>query len=223
MRVFADINTPDARNRTVTRILERIMRGTQLETVEILACMKVDHATHGIRAVDGCRTFFQDVNAFDCDLRDGVHVHEATAHQTRRDVDLSAAVDQHQRARSAQPAQVHVGNRLGQILAGAVPTAVFADDAVTRAQVLEQVDHRRRALKIQHVSIHRDHLHGGIIGILLDETPRDGNFFRLAASFRILGISRICGDSTKQDPRNQREPVKDEVRFAVKLAYFGVG
>src|SRR5690606_15289527 len=77
--------------------------GIGFRAFEVLAGDDVDHAGHGVRAIDGRGTVLQDVDALDHDGRDRGDVLEAI----RADAQ-ALAVDQDQGALSTEVAQVDV-------------------------------------------------------------------------------------------------------------------
>ena len=169
-----------------------LVRRVRLQTLEAVAGDEVHHAADRVRAVDRAGAFLEDIHPFEGDAGNRVHIHMAPAGQLRRDIGAAAAVEQHQRARGAEPAEVHRRHRLRHIRGPAGPGVHFAEDAAADRQVLEEVDELRRALLREGVPVqHRDG-GGGInrgfpdggagyldlLGVAEDEVGR-GQFFRL--------------------------------------------
>ena len=155
VRIDADGAAPDAGQQRVAGAVELVARRRGLEAVEVVPGDEVGDAADRVRAVDGARALLQHLHPAEGDGGDHVDVDEAPADQPRRHVDLAAAVDQHQRPRRAEAAQVDVGDALhdGAALAGVVPAGALADHAVAGAEVADQVGEAWRALVGQVVAV----------------------------------------------------------------------
>ncbi len=108
-------------------------------TVEVLAGDDVDHAGHGVGAVDRRSAVLQHVDAFDGDGRDGRDVLEAIRRNAQ-----TLAVDQHQRTLRAQVAQVDV--RTAGFLVGGQRRRAAERRAAGGRDVLQDVGDRAEAL-----------------------------------------------------------------------------
>ena len=130
------------------------MRDVELQPPEITARHEVGDAADRVGAVSRRRALLQYLQPADRDRRNSVHIDETPADETRGDRYVTAAVEQHERPRGAEAAQVDVGHVLGECrgLVGVVPTAPLADHAVAHAQVLEEIDELRGALLLNRVA-----------------------------------------------------------------------
>ena len=155
----ADSPAPDACDGRIAGAVEIVVRDVELEPPETMARHEVGDAADRIGAVGRRRALFQHLEPADRDGGNGVHVDESPADETRGHRHLTAAVDQHERPRSPESAQVDVGHVLGERrgLIRVVPAAPLADHAVADAQVLEEIDELRGALLLDRVAAdHRD-------------------------------------------------------------------
>ena len=160
-----------------------VVGGRDLETLELAAGDEIDDTGDRVRAVDGAGALLEDVDSVDGDGGKRIHVHEAAAGQSSRQISLPASVEQHQGARGPQRAQVHVGHRLGDTCRSAVePTVGFAQHAAADAHGLEQLHHRGGSLLGQ--------------GFPVDDGNRvgrvDGRFADHGAGYIDLGVDDVA-------------------------------
>ena len=185
---LADPAPPDARHRRVARAGERLLRHVHLEAPEVLPGDEVGDAADRVGAVGRRRPLLEHFQPADGDARDGVDVDEPPPDEARGHRHVAAAVDQHQRPRGAEAAQVHVGHVLGQRrgLVRVVPAVALADHAVALAEVLHQVDELRRPLPLQRLAADQCHRVGHVDGGGLDGRPRHRHrhFFEQAAELQ---------------------------------------
>ena len=180
-----DVEAPDAGDGGIAPAVEVVVRDVDLEAAEVAAGHEVGDAAHRVRAVGRRRALLQHLQPPHGDRGDRVHVHEAPPDQARRDRHVALAVDEHERPRGAQPAQVDVGHVLGEgrRLVRVVPTVPFADHAVADRQVPEEIDELGASLLLERLAAdHGDgvgHVDGGRLdggaghgdGDLLEESP----------------------------------------------------
>ncbi len=87
-------------------LVDHAVVGVDLEAFEITAQLEVQHARHGVGAVDRRGAAGDDLDVLDQKARDGVDVHRQVA---LLGADMPAAVNEHQGATRAQRAQVGEG------------------------------------------------------------------------------------------------------------------
>ena len=101
--------------RTFLVLGRRAIVAAQFHTLEILAQDEVDDTRDGIAAIDRGGAVFQDFDPFNRRQRNAVDVDRSTSQATGATAihRHPATIDQHQRARTAQPAQRHRRDRTG--------------------------------------------------------------------------------------------------------------
>ena len=145
---LANLPAPDRADIAIARARDILVRGRDLKSLKVGAGQKIGDTSHCIRTIDGRGPFLEHFDPIHGNGGDGIYIDKAAADQARRHIGLAAAVDQHQRPRSPQTAQIDVGNALGKGggLVGIVPTAALANHPVTGAQVFEEINRLRRPL-----------------------------------------------------------------------------
>ena len=170
---IAEFSPPYRADVRIACIGNVVIRARNFKPIEVGAGQEIGDTGHGIRAVDGRGAFFEHLDAVDGNRGNGIDIDKAPADQARRHIHLTQPIDQHQRPRCPQTAQVDIGHtfRHGGGLVGIVPTVPLADHAVARADVLEEIGGLRRPLFLHFVSAH----HGDRIG------QTDGRFLKCRA------------------------------------------
>ena len=166
----ADPAAPDAGDRGIAAAVEVVVRDVELEAPEVAARHEVGDAADRVGAVRRGGSLFHHLEPADRDGRDRVDVDEASPDQARGHRHVAPPVDQHERSRGAQAAQVDVGHVLGEgrRLVGVVPTVPLADHAVADVQVAEQVDELSGSLLLQRLAADDGHRVRHVDGRRLD-------------------------------------------------------
>ena len=165
-----DVEAPDSGDGGVAAAVEVVVRDVDLEAAEVAAGDEVGDAADRVRAVGRRGALLEHLQPPHGNRGDGVHVHEAAADQPCRDRHVAPAVEEHERPRGAETAQVHVGHVLGEGrgLVRVVPTVSFADHAVADRQVPEEIDELRASLLLQRLAADHGHGVGHVDGGRLD-------------------------------------------------------
>jgi hypothetical protein len=131
------------------RALGPAVLGVDGQAIEVGLQHRVDHAGHGVRAVDGGRAVAQDLQALEVRGRDGVGVVAQQRHGARRLAGRvrhqAAAVQQHQGVADAQAAQVDRVDVAARGVAGLRRVAGVDEDVAHLRDRAEQVVARDRA------------------------------------------------------------------------------
>ena len=183
-----DLEAPDPGDRGVAPAVEVVVRDVDLEAAEVAPRDEVGDAADRVRAVGRRGAFLQHLEPADGDRGDGVHVHEAAADQPCRDRHVAPAVEEHERPRGAEAAQVHVGHVLGEgrRLVRVVPTVAFADHAVADGQVAEEIHELGASLLLERLAADHRHRVGHVDGGRLDcgAGHRDGDLLEESAELQ---------------------------------------
>ena len=167
----ADRSPPDCAGIRIAGVGIVLMRGCDLQALEIAARHKIGDAGHRIRSVHGGGSLFQDLYTTDSDRRHSVHIYEAATDQTRRDVYLPASVEQHERTGRTQAAEIYAGYALqhgGRRPGTIIPALALTDHAVGHTEVFEKLDKLRSTLFREGSPVNRRNRIGQINGEFLD-------------------------------------------------------
>ena len=172
-----DVGAPDAGDGGIAPAVEVVVCDIDLEAPEVAARHEIGDAADCVRAVGRRRALLQHLQPAHGYRGDRVHIHEAPPDQARGDRHLAPAVDEHERPRGAQPAQVDVGHVLGdgRRLVRVVPTVPFTDHAVADRQAAEEIDELRASLLFEHLAADHGHGVGHVDGGRLDGAPGHGH------------------------------------------------
>ncbi|MNS56216.1 hypothetical protein D3C72_890690 [compost metagenome] len=179
-----------------------ITLGFQRQAFEVLAGLDVDHAGHGVRAVNRRSAVAQDFDAVDHGGRQDVQVGRAdrTARAGRRD---ATAVQQHQgaaRAHAAQADGVGAGAAVGDVAAvGVVDLRRAAGDG----RALQRFRGRGEALQGGFFTRHDLGRRRGVEIVATNARADDDDFIDRRCSF--LGIGCVLSERGSRSEQGQRQ------------------